>query len=112
MFCWSGRTVKINKVDKAKTNHWALVLGGSKGLGLASAIKLARNGYHILVIHRDRSIDMKDIANDFKEISTAGVQFMSYNQDAIQKGNRDDLIQKIRDFIPDGHKIKVLVTLG
>ncbi|MBT8292755.1 MAG: SDR family oxidoreductase [Eudoraea sp.] len=96
-------------MDKAKTNNWALVLGGSKGLGLASAKKLARNGYHILVVHRDRSMDMKDIANDFKEISNTGVQFKSYNQDAIQKSNRDDLIQKIRDFIPDDHKIKVLV---
>ena len=34
-------------------NHWALILGGSSGLGLATAKKLASHGYHILIIHRD-----------------------------------------------------------
>lgn len=96
-------------MDEVKTKNWALVLGGSKGLGLASAKKLARNGYHILIVHRDRKMDMEDITNDFQEISNAGVLFKSYNQDAIQKNNRDDLIQKMKDFIPDDHKIKVLV---
>jgi len=92
-----------------KTTNWALILGGSKGLGLASAIKLARSGYHILVVHRDRNIDMQGIVNNFKEISAAGVLFKSYNQDAILQLNRDELIQKIKDFVPEGHKIKVLV---
>ena len=96
-------------MDNIETNNWALILGGSKGLGLASAIKLSQNGYNILVVHRDRNIDMTDISNSFKEISAAGVLFKSYNQDAILKGKRDELIQKIKDFLPEGHKINVLV---
>lgn len=96
-------------MDKLETKNWALILGGSKGLGLASAIKLAQNGYHILVVHRDRNMDMKGIANDFGKIAAGGVLFKSYNQDAILKDSRDKLIQKIKDFLPEGHKIKVLV---
>jgi len=96
-------------VDKLETKNWALILGGSKGLGLASAIKLAQNGYHILVVHRDRNMDMKGIANDFMKITATGVLFKSYNQDAILKESRDKLTQKIKDFLPEGHKIKVLV---
>ncbi|UCD60026.1 MAG: SDR family oxidoreductase [Flavobacteriaceae bacterium] len=96
-------------MDKVESKYWALILGGSKGLGLASAKKLACNGYHILVVHRDRNMDMKDIAKDFKEIGAAGMLFKSYNQDAILKGSRDELIQQIKDFLPEGHKIKVLV---
>jgi NAD(P)-dependent dehydrogenase (short-subunit alcohol dehydrogenase family) len=96
-------------VDKLETKNWALILGGSKGLGLASAIKLAQNGYHILVVHRDRNMDMKGIANDFMKITATGVLFKSYNQDAILKDSRDKLTQKIKDFLPEGHKIKVLV---
>jgi len=96
-------------VDKLETKNWALILGGSRGLGLASAIKLAQNGYHILVVHRDRNMDMKGIANDFMKITATGVLFKSYNQDAILKESRDKLTQKIKDFLPEGHKIKVLV---
>ena len=96
-------------MDKLETKNWALILGGSRGLGLASAIKLAQNGYHILVVHRDRNMDMKGIANDFMKITATGVLFKSYNQDAILKESRDKLTQKIKDFLPEGHKIKVLV---
>ncbi len=92
-----------------KAINWALILGGSKGLGLATAIKLARSGYNILVVHRDRNADKHGIERSFKEISSAGVLFKSFNQDAIQQVNRDELISKIRSLLPEGHKIKVLV---
>jgi len=31
---------------------WAIVLGGSSGLGLATAKKLAGKGYHLIIVHR------------------------------------------------------------
>ena len=96
-------------MDKVKTNNWALILGGSKGLGLATDIRLASNGYNILVVHRDRNLDIPVIESAFKEVSSAGVLFKSFNKDAIQLVSRDKLIQEIRGFIPEGHKIKVLV---
>jgi enoyl-[acyl-carrier protein] reductase I len=34
-------------------NYWALILGGSSGLGLATAKKLARHGMNIFIIHRN-----------------------------------------------------------
>ena len=96
-------------MDKVKTNNWALILGGSKGLGLATAIKLGSNGYNILVVHRDRNLDMPGIKSTFKEISSAGVLFKNFNKDAIQLASRDELISEIQHFLPKGHKIKVLV---
>jgi len=33
---------------------WALILGGSSGLGLATAIKLASEGFNICIVHRNR----------------------------------------------------------
>lgn len=92
-----------------KINQWALILGGSKGLGLATARKLAGIGYHILVVHRDRNLDMPDIEKSFKEIGSSGVLFKSFNKDAIQQASREELIDEINDFLPAGHKIKVLV---
>lgn len=96
-------------MEEVKTNNWALILGGSKGLGLATTRKLARSGFNIIVVHRDRNLDIPGIESTFKEISSTGVLFKSYNQDAIQQVNRDEIISKIRHFIPKGHKIKVLV---
>ena len=33
--------------------EWALILGGSSGLGLATAKKLARHGMNICIVHRN-----------------------------------------------------------
>ncbi|WP_297794813.1 SDR family oxidoreductase [uncultured Eudoraea sp.] len=92
-----------------KQQSWALILGGSKGLGLATAGKLAKSGYNILIVHRDRNLHMPDIENAFKEISGFGVQLHSFNKDAIQAGSRAQLIEEIQKLLPKGEKIKVLV---
>ena len=34
-------------------NYWALILGGSSGLGLATAKKLAKHGMNICIVHRN-----------------------------------------------------------
>ena len=49
---------------------WALILGGSKGLGLATAKKLSEHGYSLVVIHRDRKTDMPAIEKIFESIRT------------------------------------------
>ena len=38
-------------------NYWALILGGSAGLGLASAKKLAQHGCNIIIVHRNSKSD-------------------------------------------------------
>ena len=35
--------------------EWALIIGGSTGLGLATAKKLAKHGMNICIIHRNSS---------------------------------------------------------
>lgn len=89
--------------------NWALILGGSKGLGLATANKLAKNGYNILVVHRDRNLDMPHIENNFKEIKGLGVQLHNFNKDAIKADSRVQLIEEIQKLLPEGERIKVLV---
>ncbi|HMB63426.1 MAG TPA: hypothetical protein VKN36_10160, partial [Eudoraea sp.] len=45
----------------APQKTWAIILGGSRGLGLATCRKLASHGYALIVIHRDRKADMGEI---------------------------------------------------
>tara|TARA_R110002167_G_scaffold55291_2_gene157219 strand:+ start:143 stop:925 length:783 start_codon:yes stop_codon:yes gene_type:complete len=92
-----------------KTNFWALILGGSSGLGLATAKKLASHGYHIIIVHRDRRSDMEAIENAFEEIRVFGNQLITVNADALNAEKRPVIISDLEHQLPEGHQIKVLV---
>ncbi|MEM9075928.1 MAG: SDR family oxidoreductase [Bacteroidota bacterium] len=90
------------------TSKWALILGGSSGLGLATAQKLARHGYNLLVLHRDRRSDIDEIERQFQEIRSNGVQLIAYNMDATNPSKIEEALESISDNLGD-NKIKVLV---
>ena len=92
-----------------ESKQWALILGGSSGLGLATAKKLAQHSYNIIVIHRNRQLDMPQIELDFQEIASCGVDFKSFNADATHPEKRTELINEISTVISETAKIKVLV---
>lgn len=89
--------------------EWALILGGSSGLGLATAKKLASHGYNIFVVHRDRRTDLEDIEGNFREITLTGVSVESFNIDAANADRRSEVVEHIRMRLPSDHSIKVLV---
>lgn len=91
------------------TKYWALILGGSSGLGLATAKKLAKHGYHVLIIHRDRRADMDEIQNSFQKILSYGNQLISLNVDALNPEKRTTIIKDIQSQLPKRHQIKVMV---
>ena len=72
-------------------NKWALILGGSNGLGLATAKKLGKHGYHIIVVHRDRRSETEAIELQFDEIRGSGVQVKSFNADALNPDKQKEL---------------------
>ena len=84
-------------------NYWALILGGSSGLGLASAQKLAKEGMNIIVIHRSFRAEMDSINEGFSKIVETGVEFMSFNADAGNAAKRNDLIAQIKTKIGEGN---------
>ena len=95
-------------MKKRQKNEWALILGGSSGLGLATARKLASHGFHILVIHRDRKSDMQHIESVFQEIALSGVQLKNFNIDASNADRRSAVLEEIKTVLAGG-TIKVLV---
>ena len=90
-------------------NYWALILGGSAGLGLASAKKLAQHGCHIIIVHRNSKLDMPVIEQEFAQIKATGVEFLSFNKDAMQAEKRADIIQTIKEKLDQKGKIRVLI---
>ena len=88
-------------------NQWALILGGSKGLGFASALKLAQHGLNIICIHRDRKSELQDIHDNFAQIETEA-QFYNYNIDLLNSDKRKETLQDIQSRIGSGN-LKVLI---
>lgn len=46
-----------------------IITGSSRGLGLATAKKLAKNGYHVIGISRKKSVEFNDFESSHKEVS-------------------------------------------
>lgn len=90
-------------------NYWALILGGSSGLGYASARKLAKHGMNIFIVHQDRRDEIPEIEEAFNEIRESGVRLESFNADAVQKENRAGIIEEIERIMGAGGKIRTLL---
>ena len=88
--------------------EWALILGGSSGLGLATAKKLAKHGMNICIVHRNSRAQKRNIDECFKEIIDKSIDFISYNINALKAEKRAFVIKSLRKKL-EGSKIKILV---
>ena len=98
----------MNKEFQNK-NYWALILGGSSGLGLATAKKLAKHGMNICIVHRNSRMQEDEIHAEFEPIKQKGVAFKSFNTDAFKPEKRDAVIAELLSEFTGEHKIKTLV---
>ena len=90
-------------------NYWALILGGSAGLGLASAKKLATHGCNIIIVHRNAKLDEPILEEEFEQIRATGVELLSFNKDAMSAEKREDIIKVISEKMGDNGKIRLLL---
>ena len=78
-------------------------------MGLATAKKLAANGYSIFIIHRDRRADLEEVKSNFQEITSSGVDLVSYNIDLVKTDKRQQVLKEIKTKLGAQEKLKVLV---
>jgi len=90
-------------------NYWALILGGSSGLGLATAKKLAKHGMNICIIHRNSRTQKDEINAEFDKIRATDVQFKSFNIDAFKPEKRKQIISELKTIFGTQGKIRTLV---
>jgi enoyl-[acyl-carrier protein] reductase III len=86
------------------SGSWALILGGSSGLGLATAKKLAANGMNICIVHRDRKSNLDAFNKEIKEIESNNVVTKTFNKDALTTETIEEVLKSIKN-----KSIKVLV---
>lgn len=86
-------------------SKWAVIIGGSSGMGLATLKKLANESYHVICIHRDRRSTMEAFQ---KEIEPFGDRIITKNIDATNTEKIEEAIQQIKEEI-GADKISLLV---
>lgn len=91
------------------SRQWVLILGGSKGLGLATARKMAKHGYAICIVHRDRRADMERIEKAFEQIKRDAAKFYAVNADAVKAEKRKEIIAHLGALMEKGDTVKMLV---
>jgi NAD(P)-dependent dehydrogenase (short-subunit alcohol dehydrogenase family) len=82
-------------MTKEFTNTWAVILGGSSGLGLATAKKLAAHGMHLCIVHRDRKSSMALFETEVAALRSLGVEVLSFNKDALSEATRNEVISQL-----------------
>lgn len=87
---------------------WAVILGGSSGFGLASAKRLAHQGYRICIVHRDRKGAMHSVNEAFEEIEKVSGGFVTHNLDALNRECRQAVLNDLEARV-EGGKVKVLL---
>ena len=90
-------------------NYWALILGGSSGLGLATAKKLAKHGMNICIVHRNSRALEDQINNEFEIIRSEGFQFKAFNLDAFKPEKREAVINELKSLFGENGKVRTLV---
>lgn len=95
--------------DFENKNYWALILGGSSGLGLATAKKLASQGMNICIIHRNSRSQIETIEEEFQRIRECDVECLTFNKDAFKDEKRDEMIYQLQNHLEGKGKIKLLV---
>ncbi|GAB4054793.1 SDR family oxidoreductase [Spirosoma litoris] len=90
-------------------NYWAVILGGSSGLGLATAQKLAQHGMNICIVHRTRKAEMAAVETEFTQIKSQGVLLKHYNIDATNAEKRRAVIADLQGHLGKQAKVRALV---
>jgi NAD(P)-dependent dehydrogenase (short-subunit alcohol dehydrogenase family) len=91
------------------STHWAVILGGSSGFGLATAQKLAEHGMNCFLVHRDRRGAMARIEPEFEQIRRHGVSLVTMNVDALDPAAREQCLDRLAEALGTDGRVRVLL---
>ena len=80
--------------------EWALILGGSGGMGLAAAKKLAEKGFSLFIVHRDRRARLKVVLPEFETLRQQGHEVVTLNENALLEDGIRTILQEMEARIP------------
>lgn len=89
--------------------YWALILGGSTGMGLASARKLAAHGMNICIVHRNTRVELPAVEQALGDIKALGVQVLSFNIDVLNNEKRAEALSQLKAAMGGQGRIRCLL---
>ncbi len=96
-------------MDFKDKNYWALILGGSSGLGLGTAKKLAQHGMNLCLVHRDRKENLPQIHEEFERLRESGINVISFNEDGLKEESRNDILDSLKQSMGHAGSVRVFV---
>jgi len=90
-------------------NDWALILGSSSGFGGATAIELAKAGFHIFGVHLDRKATMPMVEEVIQKIQATGQKAVFFNINAADEEKRRESLDKVQTEMGADGTIRVLM---
>jgi enoyl-[acyl-carrier protein] reductase III len=80
-------------------NYWALILGGSSGLGLGAAKALSDRGMNLLIVHQDTKTRQLAFDNELEKMRRSGVAIYTFNQNALKPEIRTEIAASIKEIL-------------
>lgn len=88
---------------------WAIILGGSSGLGLASARKLAVDGFKLCVVYRESRSQDAEVKHAMAELDAVSRQLLHLNVDALTEEGRSRVLDGLSRAMEPGEGVSVLL---
>lgn len=99
----------LNHKPYQNKGYWAVLLGASSGIGLAAARLLASRGMNLMIVHRDRRAQARELESVWNELRQEGVQLLVFNRDAINADEMTSMIGEFKSTLPEGNKVRLLL---
>jgi len=90
-------------------NYWAIILGGSSGIGLAIAQKMGEQGMNLCIVHRDRKKEQEVFYKKLEVLKNNGIEILTINADALMPEKRTAILETLTNTMHPGGKVKLLV---
>lgn len=91
------------------TGFWAIILGGSSGMGLASAKQLAASGMNLCLVYRERRAKLKSLSAEIEEMQKSGVKVLANNLDVSKEENVHQILNELKAEMTSGDTVRLLL---
>ena len=78
----------------------ALILGGSSGLGLATAQKLASHGMRLIILYRAPRMMLEAVDREFQSLVNPSWH-LTLNADATSNVKVPEIVNQIKEFLKE-----------
>ncbi len=93
----------------ARSGPWAIVLGASRGLGLASARALAKSGYRLCLVYREPRAQLGPVTAAIEELEAISEDVLHFNVDALTDAGRAVVLETMQSQLGGQARVAVLV---